>query len=27
LEQGLGLTVEWFRQNLESYANRSRLLL
>jgi dTDP-glucose 4,6-dehydratase len=27
LERGLGLTVEWFRQNLESYTNRSRLLL
>lgn len=27
LERGLGLTVEWFRRNLESYANRSRLLL
>jgi NAD dependent epimerase/dehydratase len=27
LERGLGLTVEWFRENLESYTNRSRLLL
>ena len=27
LERGLGLTVEWFRRNLQSYANRSRLLL
>ncbi|MGB1101045.1 MAG: GDP-mannose 4,6-dehydratase [Pontimonas sp.] len=27
LERGLGLTVEWFGRNLDSYANRSRLLL
>jgi dTDP-glucose 4,6-dehydratase len=27
LERGLGLTIEWFSQNVESYANRSRLLL
>ena len=27
LERGLGLTIEWFRKNLDSYMNRSRLLL
>lgn len=27
LERGLGLTIEWFRKNLDSYVNRSRLLL
>lgn len=27
LERGLSLTIEWFRRNLQSYANRSRLLL